>query len=416
MSLVAFVTGALEALVVTIAAAFDGLSGAVASAAVIALGAPLLVDISLAILWPVEDVLAQRYVRRATELLDRVKPLVVGITGSYGKTTTKNYVAHLLAGDRTVVASPRSFNNRAGLTRTVNEHLAPGTEVLVAEMGAYGRGEIAELCRWLRPEIAVITSIGPSHLERFGSLERTLEAKAEITSCAGVVVLNVDDARLEGLAKRLDATHKVVRASGADAAADVVVLAHADGLELRVAGITSGIALLAPGTAPPIRTNAACAVAVALELGIGPEIVAKRLGSLPSVPNRLQRYQAQGGYLVLDDTFNANPAGARHGLDVLASEAPTGRRMLVTPGIVELGRSQRSENAAFAEAAAGAVTDVVVVGRTNRAALLEGCRRAVAPPPIKLVDRREEAVVWARAQLGPGDAILFENDLPDHFP
>ena len=416
MSLVAFVTGVLEALVVVIAAVFDGLSGAVLSAAVIAFSVPLIVDVALAILRPVEDVLAQRYVRSATELLSRVKPLVVGITGSYGKTTTKNYVAHLLAGDRAVVASPRSFNNRAGLTRTVNEHLTPGTEVLVAEMGAYGRGEIAELCRWLRPEITVITSIGPSHLERFGSLERTLEAKAEIASCARVVVLNVDDARLEGLAKRLDAAHKVVRVSGTDAAADVAVLEHTDGLELRVAGTTSGVVPLAPSTAVPIRTNAACAAAVALELGIFPETVARRLGSLPSVPNRLQRYQAEGGYLVLDDTFNANPAGARHGLDVLASEAPTGRRMLVTPGMVELGRSQRSENAAFAEAAAGAVTDVVVVGRTNRASLVEGCRKAVTPPPLKLVDRREEAVVWARTELGPGDAVLFENDLPDHFP
>ena len=131
--------------------------------------------------------------------------MVVGVTGSYGKTTTKNYIAFLLAGDRAVLASPRSYNNRAGLSRTVNEHLAPGTEVLVAEMGAYGAGEIAALCEWLRPEIAVITSIGPAHLERFGSLEQTLEAKAEITATAQVVVLNVDDARLAGLAKRLDA-------------------------------------------------------------------------------------------------------------------------------------------------------------------------------------------------------------------
>jgi UDP-N-acetylmuramoyl-tripeptide--D-alanyl-D-alanine ligase len=416
MSLVAFVTGALEVLVTTIAAALDGLSGAVVAAAASAFGVPLLIDLALAVLGPLEDLLAQRYVRRAAELLAQVEPLVVGITGSYGKTTTKNYVAHLLAGDRTVVASPRSFNNRAGLTRTVNEHLAPGSEVLVAEMGAYRRGEIAELCRWLRPQIAVITSIGPSHLERFGSLERTLEAKAEIASGARVVVLNVDDARLEGLAKRLDATHKVIRVSGTDAAADVAVLAHADGLELRVAGVTSEVAVFAPGSAAPIRTNAACAAAVALELGVASGTVARRLGSLPSVPNRLQPYRADGGYLVLDDTFNANPAGARHALDVLASEAPTGRRMLVTPGMVELGRSQRSENAAFAEAAASAVTDVVVVGRTNRAALVEGCDRAVTRPPVKLVDRREEAVVWARTQLGPGDAVLFENDLPDHFP
>ena len=134
------------------------------------------------------------------------------------------------------------------------------------------------------------------------------------------------------------------------------------------------------------------------------------------MPNRLQPYRAAGGYRVLDDTFNSNPAGARHALEVLASLAPAGRRMLVTPGMVELGREQRAENAALGEAAAAVVTDFVLVGRTNRAALLEGCRRVAAPPSLKMVDRREEAVAWAQAELGPGDVVLFENDLPDHFP
>ena len=155
---------------------------------------------------------------------------------------------------------------------------------------------------------------------------------------------------------------------------------------------------------------------MALELGISAETIAARLACLPGVPNRLQPYRAAGGYLVLDDTFNANPAGARHGLEVLASLAPAGRRVLVTPGMVELGKEQRTENASLGEAALGVVTDVVVVGRTNRAALLEGCRRVGSPVSVKMVDRREEAVAWAQSELGPGDAVLFENDLPDHFP
>ena len=416
MSQVALVTVALQGTAVALAGAFAGLAGAVPAAAISAIASPLFVDAALSVLQPFENLLAQGYVRRAEAVLARVQPLVVGITGSYGKTTTKNYVAYLLSGERSVLASPRSFNNRAGLSRTVNEQLATGTDVLVAEMGAYGPGEIAALCSWLRPEVAVITSVGPAHLERFGSLDRTLDAKAEITSKARVVVLNVDDGRLDGLAKHLDASHKVVRASGTDAGADVAVLAHEEGLELRVAGKPSGVALLAAGTPAPIRTNAACAAAVALELGVPPEAVARRLGSLPSVPNRLQPYRAEGGYLVLDDTFNANPAGARHALEVLGREAPAGRRVLVTPGMVELGKSQSAENAAFAETAARVATEVVIVGRTNRAALLAGCGREVPGPPVKLVGRREEAVAWARAQLGPGDAVLFENDLPDHFP
>ena len=206
LSLVAAVTGVIEGAVVGLGALAGGWSGAAAAIAFSALAVPLLVAGALAALTPVENRLAQGYVRRASELLARARPLVVGITGSYGKTTTKNYVAYLLGGERSVVASPRSFNNRAGLTRTVIEHLTPGTDVLVAEMGAYGPGEIADLCSWLRPEVAVITSIGPAHLERFGSLERTLEAKAEITSGARLAVLNVDDSRLAALADRLEGT------------------------------------------------------------------------------------------------------------------------------------------------------------------------------------------------------------------
>ncbi|MGD0440744.1 MAG: UDP-N-acetylmuramoyl-tripeptide--D-alanyl-D-alanine ligase [Acidimicrobiales bacterium] len=416
LSQVAVVTLAMEGLVVALTGAYAGVTWAVLAAACSAVLTPVFVDGALALLRPVEDVLAQRHVARASAVLDRVHPTVVGITGSYGKTSTKTYLAHLLAGDRSVVASPRSFNNRAGLARTVNEHLVPGTEVLVAEMGAYGPGEIAALCRWLQPEIAVITSIGPAHLERFGTLERTLSAKAEITSTARVVVLNVDDERLEGLAGNLGPSQKVVRVSGLDATADVAVLELADALELRICGRSHGVAPLAAGTPPPIRSNAACAAAVALELGTDPETLVRRLASLPGVPNRLQRYQANAGYVVLDDTFNANPVGAGHALQTLESESSVGRRALVTPGMVELGRIQPAENAALAERAALVVTDLVVVGRTNRAALLAGSRRAGRPPSVKIVGTREEAVTWAREELGPGDAVLFENDLPDHFP
>ena len=124
----------------------------------------------------------------------------------------------------------------------------------------------------------------------------------------------------------------------------------------------------------PIECRVAAAVAV--ELGIDPEVVVRRLASLPVVPNRLQRYQANAGYVVFDDTFNANPSGAGLALDALESEACEGRRVLVTPGMVELGKAQAAENAALAERAARVVTDLVVVGRTNRAALVEGCRRA----------------------------------------
>ena len=164
---------------------------------------PVAVDLACAVTSPLERRLSEHFVRQAAERLRRVAPTVVGITGSYGKTSTKGHVAHLLRPARTVVASPASFNNRAGLARAINEHLSDGTEVFVAEMGTYGPGEIAALCRWCPPEIAVITAIGPVHLERFGSEDRIVEAKSEITGDGPTTWRGrVDDPRLATLADR----------------------------------------------------------------------------------------------------------------------------------------------------------------------------------------------------------------------
>ncbi|HUZ21627.1 MAG TPA: Mur ligase family protein [Acidimicrobiales bacterium] len=419
---------ALAAVVVAapaaIAGALGGLRAAVPAAALTVVAVPVVLDAVLALLAPLEERLARRFVDAARTRLRRVGPVVVAITGSYGKTTTKGYLAHLLSGRFSVVASPRSFNNRAGLARTVNELLVPGTDVLVAEMGAYGPGEIAALCAWLAPTVAVITAIGPVHLERFGSLERTLAAKAEIAAGADAVVLNVDDERLAGLAERLTTEgQRVLACSARDPGADVAVMGEAGGLTLIVGGERVGRAGTAGGELPPAMTNVACAAAAAIALGCSPAEVLERLGSLPATENRLQRSVASNGVVVLDDTFNANPAGAALALELLAATgAPGARRALITPGMVELGPLQAAENAAFARRAAGVVTDLVVVGRSNRKALLagfaagRGAARGGRAPQVSVVGTRDDAVAWVREHLRAGDVVLYENDLPDHFP
>lgn len=163
-----------------------------------------------------------------------------------------------------------------------------------------------------------------------------------------------------------------------------------------------------PGVQP---SNLACATAVAIELGVEPDTVARRLRSIPSVANRLAQGTSPSGVVVVDDTFNSNPAGARAALEALAAVPASGRRVVVTPGMVELGGRQRAENQLLGASAVETASDLVVVGRTNRRALLAGARgRAVT------VRTRQQAVEWVRANLGPGDAVLYENDLPDHYP
>jgi len=369
---------------------------------------PVLLDWALFLMASLERRMVQPFVERATTRLAQVHPTVVAVTGSYGKTSTKGYVAHLVEATRSVVATPASFNNRAGLARAVNEHLLPGTEVFVAEMGTYGKGEIAELCQWCRPDIAVITAIGPVHLERMGSEEAIVEAKAEILEGAKVAVLNVDHPLLESLAlRRAEVGQRVLRCSAESTDSDVAVVKG----EVRLSGRVVG--RLSDSAAPP--TNVACAVAVALELGVPEDVIAARLASLPTARHRLSVSTGSSGAVVVDDTYNANPAGAARALSVLATHSSQeGKRVVVTPGMVELGPRQYRENASFAAAAAEAASHVVVVGATNRRALVAGAAGGTAD--VVVVGDRVQAVAWVREHVGDGDAVLYENDLPDHFP
>ncbi len=397
--------------VVVVAGVLLGAPAIFAAGGVIAV--PALVDAACAVMAPVERRLSGRFVDAAEKRLRRVDPVVVAITGSYGKTSTKNHVAHLLVGTRTVVATPASFNNRAGLARAINENLTDGAEVFVAEMGTYGPGEIRDLCRWCPPSLAVITAIGPVHLERFGSEDEIVRAKAEITERASTVFLNVDDPRLAALADRLAGDgggREVVRCSAVDRTADVCV-ARGDGtVTVTIAGRETATGVPVDGGVQP--TNLACAIAVALRLGVAAEQLADRLAAVPPIPNRLTSAQAPSGVLVIDDTFNSNPAGAQAALALLAAAPVSRRRVVVTPGMVELGPRQRPENEAFATAACDVATDFVVVGRTNHRALLRGA----APLRPVVVRTREQAVTWVRTHLGPDDAVLYENDLPDNYP
>jgi UDP-N-acetylmuramoyl-tripeptide--D-alanyl-D-alanine ligase len=380
-------------------------------AAVGACAVPLLVDAAAAVLSPVERRLVAPYITAARSRLAQVAPTVVAITGSFGKTSTKQHVAHLLAGSRAVVASPASFNNRAGLARAVNEQLLPGTEVFVAEMGTYGKGEIAELCRWCPPSIAVITAIGPVHLERFKTEDAIVAAKSEITEAAHTVVLNVDDPRLAALADRLAAagTKSVVRSSAVDTTADVCVEVARGVATISVRGTVVGSDIALPGSVQP--TNLACALGVVFALDVPQEVAISRIAGLPAVPNRLASGEAPSGVWVIDDTFNSNPSGARVALVELAGRGGEGRRVVVTPGMVELGPLQFEANKTFAGEIAGRATDLVIVGHTNRRALRAGS----SPLRPIYVRTRDEAVTWVRATLGPGDAVLYENDLPDHY-
>ena len=398
---------AVTALLVLLSATLA--SASLAVAAVVAL--PFLVDLALTITAPLERRLSAKYLVQARERMQRVQPTVVAITGSYGKTTTKAYLAHLLGQTRSVLASPASFNNEMGLSRAVNEHLVPGTEVFIAEMGTYGPGEIARLCELFPPDVAVLTAIGEMHLERMRDKQGVLAAKSEITEQARVVVVNNDDPLLRTLADRCAARgQQVVRCSTGDAASDVCLA----GGTLTVRG-TVVAAVTLPAAVHP--GNAACAIGAALALGDDIARLAGRLDTLPTVAHRLEPVALPNGSWILDDTYNANPDGAREAVRraVALGAGQGGRVHVVTPGMVELGAVQGERNETLArEAAEAGIATLVVVGRTNASALKRGAYGTATE--VLATPTREQAVALLKTKTHAGDVVLFENDLPDHYP
>ena len=368
-------------------------------------------EVALLAAHPLEDQLGRRYEVSAAARIKQVAPRVVAITGSYGKTSTKNYAAHLMAGRWSVLASPASFNNVLGLARAVNDRLTPGTDVFVAEMGTYGPGEIARLCRLFPPEVSAITTIGEAHLERMKDRATIVRAKSEILEPAKTIVLNVDVPELAEAAEQYAATKRVIRCATTEGAtADVVVRRDGDGWLLVLSGQEHRVALPAEVGHP---INVAVAVGLALAVDVPEQAILDRLASVPATPHRAETTTLDTGVTVIDDTYNANPEGAAQALVSARSLVGEGGTVwTITPGMVELGPEQVRRNADFARAAtADEGMQLAIVGHTNRTAL-----RAGDASRTQVFGSREEAARHVMATAAAGDVVLYENDLPDHYP
>jgi len=409
-----------------VAVALALLLGAGGIALTLLASAPL-TDLALVIMAPVEKGLSRKYVVSARTRLQKVRPKIVAITGSYGKTSTKAYVAHLLSNAFSTVASPASFNNLLGLSRAVNDRVVPGVQVFVAEMGVYGEGEIRELTRSFPPDIAAITTIGEAHLARMGSREVIARAKSEIVERAATVVLPIDEPELTALAERCRTEGKRVITVSVrpDAAADVTYDAGRSQITIRSGGSTRVLKAELPATGHAV--NLVVAVGIALAAGVEPDDIAPRLTGLPGAQHRSEVQHAPSGAVIIDDTYNANPVGSTHAVETAGAMARErgGPLVVVTPGMVELGRMQAQRNRELGAAVAAAGGALFTVGRTNAAALAAGAGAGAAAlaagagagaGAVRAFPDRQRAVAAALDSAGDRGVILYENDLPDHYP
>ena len=374
---------------------------------------PVVMDAALLATKPVESAMARKFVTAAQRRINEVSPVVVAITGSYGKTSTKSYANRLISGSKRALASPASFNNLLGLSKAVNDGLAPGTEVFIAEMGTYGPGEIRRLCALFKPSIAAITTIGEAHLERMRTRETIVRAKSEILEDAHTAVLNVDVPELAELAKTVAGTKTVLRCSATvSEGRDVAVIPDRDRWNVYIDGAREAD-IPAPPTGHAI--NLAVAVAIAKAVGVDTSRIVKALTNLPQPTHRAEVATTGDGTVVIDDTYNSNPEGASAAVRQAREFARDGATVwTITPGMIELGRNQRVRNEAFArEATAAPNMRMVITGYVNRRDLLAG-----ATDRARVITAKDLATAQKLVQsdLAPGDVLLYENDLPSHYP
>lgn len=393
------------------------------------LGAPLWVILAATLMKPVEAGVQNHYKRAAKQKLAAQRDLtVVGITGSYGKTSTKFVIAEILRQRFNTLATPSSYNTPMGLCLVINDRLRPDHRVLVLEYGIRYEGDMDELTELARPDIAVVTAVGPAHLETMGSVERIAREKGKLVEAvrpAGITVLNADDERVAAMADRVpDGAGRVWRVStrGPRDGVDLAASAIRYGPEGATFTVTDDT-----GDEEEFRTrllgehnvlNLLLGLAVGRAMGLRLRQMAHAVARVEPVEHRLA-LRKENGVLVIDDAFNSNPVGAKNAVEILG-QFEGGRRVIVTPGMVELGPRQAEENRAFGTHIARNLTGeddlAVLVGPTQTAPIREGLDAEGYPPErVKVVRSLFEAQDLLRPLLRTGDVVLYENDLPDHY-
>lgn len=384
------------------------------------LGGPLWVLVAAFLMQPVEAAI-QRGFKRAARRKVAVRPdiSVIGITGSYGKTSTKFILKEILQQRYNVLATPSSYNTPMGICLVVNTKLRPEHQVLILEMGMRYRGDIQELCDIVRPNISVVTTVGVAHLESMGSIENIATEKSDLVSYAkpgATAVLNADDDRV--LAMRSRANGKVWTVSVEGNEADVTardIRYNSDGATFTVTDDT--------GAEESFRTrllgrhnvlNILLGVAVGREMGLRLRQIAHAVRRLEPVAHRLQLREA-GPVTVIDDAFNANPVGARNAVEILG-QFDTGRRVIITPGMIELGERQYEENRTFGRHIAPNVDLAVLVGEDQTRPIRDGLADAGFPEEhTRVFGSLFDAQAFLKSYLRAGDVVLYENDLPDQY-
>jgi len=353
----------------------------------------------------------------ARHVLSSLRPLhVIALTGSQGKTSTKDLLGAVLENAGATVATYGSFNNELGLPLTVLRATAE-TEFLVLEMGARGLGHLAELSTIAQPDVAVVLNVGTAHLGEFGTQADIARAKGELVEALdaeGVAVLNADDPLVAAMASRTKATVRTFGESAADVQLRDITLDDFGCPSFTVATAEAKAAVSLKLVGEHQALNATAAAAAATAVGVPLDRVAASLSEVTSLSKwRMEVHQRTDGVTVINDAYNANPESMRAGLKALAAigraRGPETRTVAVLGEMRELGESSREEHDAIGRLAVRLdINQLVVVGEPARPMHLGAYLEGSWGEESVFVRDNDEALAWLRDHLAPGDVVLVK--------
>ncbi len=380
---------------------------------------PLLIVLAHFILLPFEMLNSRRYVKLAINKINSRKDLtVIGITGSFGKTTVKNILATMLAEKYKVCASPHSYNTPLGLSKTILNNLKEDDEVLIAEMGAKHTGDIAYLAKMVKPKIGIITGIGNQHLLTFGSIENLKNTKYELIEnlCEdGVAYFNLDskpNSELYDKTKIVKYATTVAQADEKCNVCNIQVSERGSSFILNIDGKSVSCETIMLGE-HNISNILLCAQ-VAYHLGVSLEQIQMAITKLVPSPHRLAIVPSGNSLVVIDDAYNGSVEGYKAALATLKQFKT--KKIIITPGLVELGKEEFNSNFEFGKDMASVCDYVIINGVINYDAISSGLEfGGFNKENILRAGSLKQAIEVLNSVAKSGDVVLFENDLPDNY-
>ncbi len=367
---------------------------------------------------PIEKVVYLSFKKKAIQKLKVLNIPVIGITGSYGKTSCKNIVADILNVKMNAVPTPKSFNTNYGLIKTINEDLDKFSDVFVAEMGACRLGEIKSACDIVSPQYGIITRIGDAHLETFKSKENIVKCKFELAESIpedGFIVLNKDDPYQVKYVKENNIKCKIIWISIDNVsdfqAQNLIITKNGSSFNININNNNYEFKTVLLGKHNIY--NILSAIALGYNLGLSMDELIRGLLRVKQIPHRLELKQAQD-YTIIDDAFNSNPIGSKGALDVLKMMA--GIKIIATPGMIELGDSEYKLNYEFGTYISEVCDYVILVGKNQTKPIQDALDKCnFAKDKIFIINDVKEAFTISKNIKGQNKYLLLENDLPDLY-